>query len=132
MQKHIKDWYEIHAEFNEVEKMSCKPSFNKMKSGTVIDEEMSVRWNREQVELNNKRYLEEVAKLNTAKNKARDQVYEDIYEKIMTDVGCGIKRDDAQKIWAYAYEKGHAYGFTSIQNQLDDVINLIRNILKNR
>ena len=130
MKKHIKTWDQIQDDFDRMNAMSCKPSFNKLKTGTVIDEEKSVKWNREQVELNNQKYQEEVKRLNTIKNKARDEVYESIYERIAEDVGHGITKQSAIKIWNYAFEYGHAFGFNDIKIALFNVIDLIKDILK--
>ena len=50
--------------------MPCKPSenFRKVKTGDIIDEEKSVRWNREEVERLKEAYGEEVKRLNREKN----------------------------------------------------------------
>lgn len=85
-----------------------------------------------QVERNNQQYHDEVARLNTEKNKARDNVLELIYDKIQYEVGHRISRKKAQAIWDYAYEKGHDFGFTSIQSELSDIIDLADTLLNTR
>jgi hypothetical protein len=125
-----KDWYDIEEDWSRMEQMSCKPSFQKLKVGTILDEDKSVRWNREQVEENNKKYQEEVARLNTLKNKAREQVYNDIAVNIQADIP-GISIVAARKIFDYAYQEGHSYGINSIKTTLYEVIDLINVVLKN-
>lgn len=119
-------WEEIQNEFDSISRMSCRPAeLSKVPSNHIFDRDKSVNWNEEQVKRNNQQYYDEVARLNTEKNKARDNVLELIYDKIQYEVGHRISRKKAQAIWDYAYEKGHTFGFTSIQSELSDIIDLI-------
>ena len=64
------DWDDIQREFDRVNEMSCKPvGLQKYKVGHIFDENMSVKWNQEKLEEENKKYNDEVARLNTEKNK---------------------------------------------------------------
>ena len=91
--KHSKNWAEIQQDFNSMAEMSCIPSgIKKLRGDHVIDMDQSVRWNQEQVRLNNEKYQEEVKRLNREKNKRRDAIYEDIYQKIQEEVGAGLTR----------------------------------------
>lgn len=125
----VKDWEEIEKAFDEMNRMSRKPNFAKLPNGWITDENQSVKWNREQVELNNQNYQKAVAELNTKKNKARNEIMEDIYIKIQDEVGYGISKNSAIKIWSYAYEEGHSSGWVNIKSYLDDIIDLISGIL---
>ena len=59
--KHSKNWAEIQQDFNSMAEMSCIPSgIKKLRGDHVIDMDQSVRWNQEQVRLNNEKYQEEV------------------------------------------------------------------------
>lgn len=63
------DWDDIQREFDRVNEMSCKPvGLQKYKVGHIFDENRSVKWNREKLEEENKKYNDEVARLNTEKN----------------------------------------------------------------
>lgn len=125
----LKSWEEIEDDFRRMNSMSCKPNFTKLPKGWITDENQSVKWNREQVELNNKNYQKAVKELNTKKNKARDNLYEDIYKKIQYEVGYDISRESAIKIWNYAYEEGHSCGWINIKSYLDEIIDLVSDIL---
>lgn len=82
------DWDEIQSEFDRAYGMSCKPSgLQKYKAGHIFDENMSVKWNRNKLEEENKKFKDEVSRLNTAKNKALLAVHELVYQKIQDDVG---------------------------------------------
>ena len=108
-------WEDIQNEFDIMNRMSCRPvGLQKVPGNHIFDEDQSVKWNREQVELNNKKYQSEVARLNTEKNKARDSVYNLIIEKIQYEVGHRLSRKKAEAIWNRAYEDGHSFGFYEI------------------
>lgn len=128
----VKDWDEIRREFEAMQKMSCKPNFSKFRKDWVIDENQSVKWNRDQVELNNRNYEKAVAELNTKKNKARDSIMEDIYLLIQDEVGFGLDRESAKGIWEYAYAEGHSSGLCGIKAYLNDITELVRGILERR
>lgn len=106
----------LRSEFKDWQDMSCRPSIiKKLKEGTIIDEEQSVRWNREEVQRRNEEYEKEVKQLNALKNKARDAFYEKLYMFIMNEVGNGCTREKAMIIWNHAYEDGHSYGWSHIE-----------------
>lgn len=128
----VKDWQTVQTEFEAMERMSCVPaSIRKVRADHIFDEERSVRWNRKMVEKNNAEYQAEVARLNTAKNKRRDAILEDIYRLIQEDVGHhDLSRVKAQRLWAYAWEQGHANGFHDVYCHLQDMVELARMLLE--
>lgn len=131
MKNKTKSWDEIQEDFDRMQRMSCVPvDIKKVPENYVFDEDQSVKWNKEQVEINNRKYKEEVARLNTLKNKARDSVYEDIYKYIQGEVGHNLPRDKASAIWGYAYEQGHAYGISEIKIYLDEIIEVVKKVFE--
>ena len=127
----FKDWQTICTEFEAMERMSCIPAgIRKVRADHIFDEEKSVRWNRKMVEKNNADYQAEVARLSTAKNKRRDAILEDIYRLIQEDVGHDLSRVKAQRLWAYAWEQRHAYGFPYVYFLLLGVVELARMLLE--
>lgn len=71
------DWDDIQREFDRVNAMSCKPvGMQKYKAGHIFDENMSVKWNRDKLAEENKKFQDEVARLNTLKNKGLLTVHE--------------------------------------------------------
>lgn len=127
----VKDWDEITREYEEMQIMSCVPSFRKVNLNHIFDEDKSVKWNREKAVENNDAYQAEVARLNTAKNKVRDAIHEDIYNAIQREIGHGLTRKGAMKIWEYAYEQGHSFGIYDIMNCLNDLLILVSEVLEN-
>jgi hypothetical protein len=126
----VMDWETVQDEFEAMERMPCVPaSIRKVRADHIFDEEKSVRWNREMVEKNNADYQAEVARLNTEKNKRRDAILENIYRLIQEDVGHDLSRAKAQRLWAYAWELGHANGFSDVYCYLQDMVELARMLL---
>ena len=76
-----------------------KTYFEKPAIGTVIDEEESVRWNREQVERLRTEYDEEAARLKKVKTDTINWTYEEIYAYITQETG--IERDKAIRLWSF-------------------------------
>lgn len=127
----IKDWQTLRAEFEAMEQMSCVPAgIKKVRADHIFDDEKSVRWNREMVEKNNADYQAEVTRLNTVKNKRRDAILENAYRLIQEDVGHDLSRVKAQRLWAYAWEQGHANGFPDVYYHLMDMVELARMLLE--
>ena len=93
------DWNNIQREFDRVNAMSCKPvGMQKYKAGHIFDENMSVKWNRDKLAEENKKFQDEVARLNTLKNKGLLAVHELVYQKIQEDIGHDLPRAAAEKI----------------------------------
>lgn len=125
------EWMLIQVEYESMEQMSCVPTnIHKVRADHVFDEDKSVKWNREQVEDNNRRYLEEVKRLNTEKNRRRDELHERIYKAIQDEVGYGLSRRKAMLLWNRAYENGHSYGIREVVSNLDELMELAIQLLK--
>ena len=123
--------YEIRKDLEEMANMPCKPNWKKPRTGDVIDEEKSVRWNREEVERLQNAYENEVRKLNTIKNKKRDELYDELYKTIKHEVG-NITIEDAKAIFNYAYEQEHSYGYNEVFIHLEEIIDLVSNIVNRK
>lgn len=68
-------WDDLTREAFKVREMSCAPEeLRRVKASHIQDEEQSVKWNREWVEKNNARYLEEVKRLHAEKKRCMGPV----------------------------------------------------------
>lgn len=123
--------YDIRKDLEEMANMPCKPNFKKPRIGDIIDEDKTVRWNREEVERLQKLYEDKVKKLNMEKNKRRDSLYEELYKTIKNEVG-NITIEDAKVIFNYAYEQGHSYGYNEVFSHLDDIMDLVSSIVNRK
>lgn len=130
MKRELKDWGEIQDDFEAMQRFSCVPTdIFKVRPDHVFDEDKSVKWNKEQVVINNEDYKKEVARLNTEKNKIRDSINEDIYYAIQCEVGKKLSREKAIAIWDLAYEKGSSYGYNEILYHLQSLMELAIKLL---
>ena len=128
-----KSWDELRNEYLRVCEMSCEPvNIKKVPLGYIFDEDKSVRWNRQQVEINNRNYDEEVIKLKSERSERMSVVLEDIYTAIQEDMSCEISREQAEIIWCYAYDMGHSGGAYEIFSQLDVLIGFVESLLINK
>ena len=126
----VKSWEELQSDFDDMSLMSCVPvGLKRVPSNYIFDEDKSVKWNKEQVAINNENYQKEVARLNTEKNKRRDSILEDIYKAIQYEVGHNITRKQAQAVWNYAYEQSYSFRFNSILNCLYVIMELVEVLL---
>ena len=117
----IKRLYEMASEYTE---FSCKPKNPKYKVGTIIDEDKSVRWNREEIERLNDIHTEEVKKLNRKKNLLLANIEDAIEKYIIEETKVSKKR--AEKIYKYLYEEYHSYGIRECIRHLDDLLEIFR------
>lgn len=125
------EWIDIQSKYDVMEEMSCVPvGIKRVNANHVFDENRSVKWNREQAEANNLRYQQEVARLNTLKNKCRDAIHEEIYKAIQDEVGHGLSRKKAMLLWNHAYERCHSYGIREVKSYLDELMELAANLLQ--
>lgn len=131
MPKETMDWDDIQREFDRVNAMSCKPvGMQKYKAGHIFDENMSVKWNRDKLAEENKKFQDEVARLNTLKNKGFLAVHELVYQKIQEDIGHNLPRAAAEKIFSYAYKSRYVHGFHDARCELERLVELVSEILE--
>ena len=97
--------------------MSCTPGprFRKVKKGEILDEEKSVRWNREESERLNNEYLEEVKRLNREKNAAITSATNRAIHLIAAETG--LSEEKAKIFWDFVYDKHHSC--------IDDLFNAV-------
>ena len=128
-----KSWDELRNEYLRVCEMSCEPvTIKKVPLGYIFDEDKSVRWNRQQVEINNRNYYEEVQNLKSERQGYMKSVMEDIYTAIQEDMSCEISIEQAKTIWGYAYDIGHSGGVYDIFSHLYDLMNFVESLLTNK
>ena len=126
-----RDLVDIEMDMISMEKIICKPDWNKPKIGTIIDEEKSVRCNREEVDRLREKFDNEVKALCTQKNKKRDDLQNETYIVIQNEVK-GISLNKAKKIWNYAYAEGHAAGWSHVFSILREVCDLVDEVLNGK
>lgn len=119
-------WERIRADYERANEMPYKPGpeFSNPKEGTVIDEDKTVRWNREEVTRQQKIYKDETARLRKARNEAIVSVTDRAIKMIAEETW--PSEDKARVLWDFVYEKHHAY--FDMFNQIDEYIMLINDL----
>ena len=121
-------WEDIILDLQGMSVMSCKPTFSKPHLGDIIDEDKSIRWNREQIAKKIMDYEKEVKDLNTKKNELRDKLHKEAIDKIAYYLD--ITPDKARYIWGYAYTEGHSIGYQEVIDIVEELIILFEDVLK--
>ena len=101
---------EIRDGLEKAYRTSYTPDPNKFprpKDGAVLNEEMSVRWNREEVKRLQEKYDSERKRLKEERNKKIRNAEQDIYCYISQETG--LNKEKAEKLWNFAYNNHHAY-----------------------
>lgn len=125
-------WNTLRDEYDKAEKLSCQPDitkFPKYRKDSIIDENQSVKWNREYVERAQALREEEIIRLNKVKNQAISEILVKIFKNIQEEVGHDISMDKARTIWNRAYEYGHSAGIHEIFIYLEEFIQFAIDIL---
>ena len=127
MKKQKDNWESVEMAYNAAHAMSCRPdaSFKCVQTGMVLDEEKSVRWNREEVERLKGVYSAEVKRLTFEKNLAIQAATKRTIRLLATDLG--VSEEKAGVLWDFIYAKHHAFG--DMFRYIDEYEELIRKML---
>lgn len=110
---------------------SCKPDeekFPKCKVGDVINEDMSVKWNREEVNIRIMARNEEVKRLNRLKVFVNEKYKEGIIKVLAKENK--IKIDESKIIWNKAYEMEHSNGLYAVKNEYEELVDMYKDLLE--
>lgn len=83
------------------------PSHGKYAENHIFDENMSVKWNREEVARRNQAYKDALTEYNKGKQEAYEKFREDLIQAIMNDTGFSYGK--AEMIYSKAYDRGSGY-----------------------
>lgn len=121
---------DIRRMFEKLRTASVTPDprrFTKYKEGHVIDENQSVRWNREKVAAANEAYSAEALRLEAAWIEMSRAAHNTAISYLEQELHLG--HDRCRIIWHRLYEDNHVY-MRGLYNSLDDEIDYIKSILK--
>ena len=93
----------------------------------IIDEDQSVKWNREQVEINNKNWEEYQSNIRKERAHINDMIEDAIVHKLMDDYG--FSHDVAYKVYSKAYDEWHD-NLIDMECELEDLAEFVAEILK--
>lgn len=119
--------------FEDYEKMVCKPiNYKKVRPDHVFDEDKSVKWNREQVEINNAKFEEEVKQRNTEKNKVRDNLLNETYKLMQEYIGKKkITIESCKVLWNFINERNNISYSCVVRYHLEDYCLFMLELLDN-
>lgn len=107
--------------------LSTTPSIKRLPEGYIIDETKSVIWNREQVEINHKKYDTAKEALKASKTQQIKDLLEQVYAYIQSELECNIAQ--AVYIYEFAYRENHAYGWSAVHEGILEQIEVITDYL---
>lgn len=113
----------IQKAYEEACNMSTKPGYPKPKDDQIIDEDKSVRWNREEVKRLQEQYEEDRIKLRNNREARITIVEHDLFMYIQQEVKCTYLQ--AKFLWHYIYERYHHISVNDMFAELEELINLI-------
>lgn len=117
---------DLLCEYKEACLIPTKPvGIKRLPSNYIKDEEKSVKWNREFVEANNKKYLETVSNLQRERSLAMNEVQKKIEKYIMDTAD--VSKKAAKYIFDFAYSDGHSGGIYEVGNRIDSLVELFLN-----
>lgn len=94
-----------------------------MHATTCIDEERSVRWNREEIERRRKDIDDKIAQTNTKIGACTADINQAIIEYIMQEYHMNEKQ--AQFLFNSAYEDSHSAGYYAVAERTDELAKLV-------
>ena len=103
-------------------------SFKKFSSNHIIDEDQTVRWNREEVARLNAEYDEEEKRLKDVKFDARYEFLTALFKSLASEHEISVC--EAETIWSYAYGKCHSYGYNDVLCEFEDAAELYNDLRK--
>lgn len=103
-----------------------RPKF--LREDTIIDEEKSVRWNREEVERRNEEMKMRIKENRRERREKERQQNEDIVRVYANE--SGLTEEQVGKIYNYAYSQYHSSGISEVIDGLDELINLFIDVMK--
>lgn len=124
------DREEVVALFEKHNTVRYRPAKKYLKEGTILDENQSVVWNREQVELSRKEYDKAIKELREKhariEAKARAAAYQYIQENLDSD----FPTEKCAILFGKAYERGHSSGYHEIMYYVDEYIDFLNDMLE--
>lgn len=123
------NWMKIEHDYHLVCEMSTVPdaSFKRVKTGDIIDEEKSVRWNREEVWHLKSVYTEEIRRLRKEKALAYAKVVDRAVRLISNEAG--ISEEKARFLWDFVDERYHS-SYRDMFMEMGDYILLAKELVK--
>ena len=128
------DWATIAKDYEQIESMSTKPDptkFPHYNQNDIIDENKTVKWNRDEVNRCREEYAKEKYRLNHGRNEALCSIINDIKEVFSDELSTyhinskKSGKEIASLIYNKANEESHSYGIYDVLQKMDDYMDFI-------
>lgn len=113
----------LYEEYKSACNMPTTPAGGKkLPENHIEDENKSVKWNREFVKANNDLYLATVSEMRRRRSLAMNKVQAEVEKFIMEYAE--VSQKGAQKIFEFAYDRGHSDGIYSVFEWIETLVDL--------
>ena len=126
----MKSIEEIYKELFATYDMDVRPKTKKVKEGTVIDEDKSVKWNREEVKRLNDAYVEEARSLRRKRNEKEAKVREELVKAVNAELDKKVSEETVKKMIANVDEQESGEGAINQSIAMEDLIDLVNSVIK--
>ena len=103
--------------------------FPECKEGDIIDEEKSVKWNREEVERRIQARDAETRRLRHLKAELVFEAEDKLLELLSEDTS--LNKKQIKLIWNYAYDEAHSGGYDGVLDKFDEIRELVEDVIAN-
>ena len=121
----LESWTEFEKNFSTIPNPE---QFPKYRANDIIDEDKSVKWNREEVKRRIDNRNAESTRLRTTKNEI-SHLYENVLIRELAK-DYEISEMETKIIWRKAYEDSHAYSIASVYNTFAELADMYEDLRK--
>lgn len=104
------------------------PKREKYAENHIFDENMSVKWNREEVARRNQAYKNALTEYYKGEQEANKKFREDLIQAIMNDTGFSYEK--AEMIYGRAYDRGHSSGYYDVITYASEIADFIYDFIR--
>lgn len=104
------------------------PKYEKYGENHIFDENMSVKWNCEEVVRRNQAYKDALKEYYKGEQEANKKFREDLIQAIMNDTGFSYEK--AEMIFGRAYDRGHSSGYYEVVSYASEIADFIYDFIR--
>ena len=105
-----------------------KPKFERYAENHIFDENMSVKWNREEAVRRNQAYKDALNAYYAIQNEKDKEFQEDLVSAIMNYTGFSYEK--AEMIYSKAYDRGHSNGYYEVLNYAEEIADFVYDFIR--
>lgn len=119
------DLEELFEDYKKACELPTKPSsIKRLPANHIEDENKSVKWNKEFVEKNNKKYLETISENQINRSLAMNQAQDQIVNYIRRELKISVNA--AKRVLEYAIQEGHSSGIHEVYCITSELVDIIK------